>query len=185
MEGKPRKQQSAKNKNRNKPKERKKIKKEVKKDVRKEMAKIHSQKGLYDLQHSNYDRYFMAKLFPGKVDCQYMAGGHALNLPVKHARGTYVTSYDGANNYYVIFYSPTSVANSTARYAGFYISNTNNVTTSYTPAVFAGNTMATIYSGDFNAYSESGFVFTGMMKLTLAAPAATATRLSYSGRLNY
>lgn len=45
--------------------------------------------------------------------------------------------------------------------------------------------MATIYSGDFNVYSESGFVYTGIMKLTMAAPAATATWLAYTGKLNY
>lgn len=124
-------------------------------------------------------------MFPGKVDCQYMAGGHAINMPVKHAHGTYVTSYDGSSNYYVIFYCPASGANSASWSSGFVISTTNSTASNYTNAILNNNSMATIYSGDFNVYSESGFVYTGLMKLTLAAPAATATRLAYTGKLNY
>jgi hypothetical protein len=92
-----------------------------------------------------------------------MAGGHSLDLPVKHSRGTYAQSYDGSVAYYVIFYCPTGSPNSPARYSGFSINQTNTPSSTYSIASIttASNTIASVYSGDFNVFSESGFIYAG------------------------
>lgn len=45
---------------------------------------------------SDIDKFFLSKIFPGQVDCKYVANGHTLDLPVKHAHGTWTSSYDGS-----------------------------------------------------------------------------------------
>jgi len=69
-------------------------------------------------------------------------------------------------------YAPLFRANSAARTSGFqwYLSHSASTTLNYTNT--DGQTMATVYGGDFSAYSISGFVWSAEAKISITAPQA-------------
>jgi len=123
------------------------------------------------------NRFFLSKVLPGKVDCQYVANSHSVDLPIKHSRGTYTVNFDGSQSFMLFLYSPTSVANNPSRWSGFSSSTVLTSTTVNTSFLTsAGNGALTnpqFYSGDFNLFSQSGFIYAGKLYFRFYAPAAT------------
>lgn len=77
----------------------------------------------------------------------------------------------------LFLYSPTSVANSPSRWSGFSalaVSTGTTVTTSGLNSSGAGAlTNPQFYAGDFNLFSQSGFIYAGTLGFKFYAPAAT------------
>lgn len=140
---------------------------------------------MYDRESrlSQVDAFNIAKLFPGKLNCQYVVNGHPINVG---SRTMHTHSFRNrpAADYTVVFYYPTCVAQQVGigtRQAGFFVHNTNSINTTFAMNSPAANiqllnsseSYTTLYGGDFMAFSEGGYVWASNLKLQTQSPYAT------------
>lgn len=157
-----------------------------------------------------WDRFTIARAYPGSVESPYLNNMTVMPLPTGHfsiSKGLStmwlpdespgVPENIGQGDYVCIFYCPSLSSfmgpggvdnlSTSTRLSGFASVQTNSLSFSCSDGLFINSNYSlpatSFYGSDFSAFASGGFVWSGQLSSRIVAPAANLVGAAYKGTL--